>query len=106
MSNTDKYGRCLHAQISLGTTSDDRFLEDGYVGAFARMPEGLIITEKLDGGNIANKRPGIFARSHVAPSVHPWDAPMRERWQLIKNDLGNLEIFGENMFGLHTIGSQ
>lgn len=26
MITSDKYGRCLHAHISLGTTSDDRFM--------------------------------------------------------------------------------
>lgn len=93
----------MHAQISLGTTSDDRFLPDGYVGAFAKMP-GLIITEKLDGGNNCIKTPGVFSRSHVGASVHPWDKATRQRWELIKYDLGNLEIFGENMYGLHTIG--
>lgn len=102
MSQTDKYGRCLHAKISLGTTSDDRFMPDGYVKAFADMPE-LVMTEKLDGQNNCFKKEGVFARSHVAPTAHPWDKPMRERWGLIKNDLGGLELFGENMYGIHSV---
>lgn len=103
MENSDKYGRCLHAHISLGTTSDDRFIPSGYVKAFANMPNGHILTEKLDGQNNCFKKSGVYARSHVSPTVHPWDKPMRERWGLIKNDLGNLEIFGENMYGTHSI---
>lgn len=102
MSSQDKYGRCLHAKISLGTTSDDRFMPDGYVKVFSEMPE-LIITEKLDGQNNCFKKEGVYARSHVAPTAHPWDKPMRERWDLIKNDLGDLEIFGENMYGTHSV---
>lgn len=102
MSNQDKYGRCLHAKISLGTTSDDRFMPRGYVKAFADMPE-LIMTEKLDGQNDCFKEVGVFARSHVQPTAHPWDKPMRERWELIKRDLGNIELFGENMYGIHSV---
>lgn len=30
MNNPKKYCRSLHAQNSLGTTSDDRFLPNGY----------------------------------------------------------------------------
>lgn len=102
MSSQDKYGRCLHAKISLGTTSDDRFMPKGYVKAFAEMPE-LVMTEKLDGQNNCFKKDGVYARSHVAPTAHPWDKPMRERWGLIKNDLGELELFGENMYGIHSV---
>ncbi|MEL6864170.1 MAG: RNA ligase family protein [Bacteroidota bacterium] len=102
MNESRKYGRSLHAQISLGTTSDDRFMPDGYVAAFAEM-EGLVLTEKLDGQNNCFNKYGVFARSHTSPSVHPWDKPLRERWQLIKDDLKDLEVFGENMYGIHSI---
>ena len=102
MNESRKYGRSLHAQISLGTTSDDRFMPDGYVGAFAGM-DGLVLTEKLDGQNNCFNKYGVFARSHTTPSVHPWDKPLRERWNLIKGELKELEIFGENMYGIHSI---
>lgn len=102
MNASRKYCRSLHAQISLGTTSDDRFMPDGYVASFAQK-EGLVLTEKLDGQNNCFNKNGVFARSHVAPTTHPWDKPMRERWELIKNDLNELEIFGENMYGIHSI---
>lgn len=102
MSESRKYCRSLHAKISLGTTSDDRFMPDGYVEAFSKMKE-LILTEKLDGQNNCFNKHGVFARSHTAPSNHPWDKPLRDRWELIKNDLDDLEIFGENMYGIHSI---
>lgn len=98
-----KYCRTLHAPISLGTSSDDRFMPRGYLRAFAEAPEGLIISEKLDGQNNCLNQYGVFARSHTSPSQHPWDRPLWQRWQLIKKDLKNLEIFGENMFGIHSI---
>ncbi len=102
MSESRKYCRSLHAQISLGTTSDDRFMPNGYIEAFSKMDE-LILTEKLDGQNNCFNKNGVFARSHTAPSNHPWDKPLRDRWALIKNDLKELEIFGENMYGIHSI---
>lgn len=102
MNESRKYCRSLHAHISLGTTSDDRFMPDGYVDSFARKQK-LIVTEKLDGQNNCFNKHGVFARSHTSPSVHPWDRPLQERWQLIKNDLKELEIFGENMYGIHSI---
>ncbi|MEK6479689.1 RNA ligase family protein [Catalinimonas sp. 4WD22] len=102
MNESRKYCRSLHAQISLGTTSDDRFMPDGYIKSFAEK-EALVITEKLDGQNNCLSKYGVFARSHSAPTEHPWDKPLRERWKLIKNDLNDLEIFGENMYGIHSI---
>lgn len=103
MNESQKYCRSLHAQISLGTTSDDRFMPDGYIKAFAEMPSGLILTEKLDGENNSFTKHALFARSHTAPTVSPWTKPLRERWELIKNDLGDLQIFGEGMYGIHSI---
>lgn len=103
MNESRKYCRSLHAQISLGTTSDDRFMPTGYVQAFAEEMEGLVLTEKLDGQNNCFNKEGVFARSHTSPTEHPWDKPLRERWELFKNDLNELEIFGENMFGVHSI---
>lgn len=105
MTESRKYCRSLHAQMSLGTTSDDRFMPNGYVQAFAEMDE-LVLTEKLDGQNNCFNKHGVFARSHTSATAHPWDKPMRERWELIKNDLNNLEIFGENMYGIHSIAYQ
>lgn len=77
-------------------------MPSGYVKSFAEKQE-LILTEKLDGQNNCFNKRGVFARSHTAQTVHPWDKPMRERWNLIKHDLNDLEIFGENMYGIHSI---
>ena len=102
MNESKKYCRSLHAQISLGTTSDDRFMPNGYVSSFTKMDK-IVLTEKLDGQNNCFNKHGVFARSHTAPSNHPWDKPLLERWELIKGELNDLEIFGENMYGIHSI---
>ena len=46
-------------------------------------------TEKLDGENNCLSRYGVFARSHVAPTTSPWTSQLRQRWELLKNDLGD-----------------
>ena len=102
MEESTKYSRTLHFPISKGTTSDDRILSEGYLEPISKMK--LIASEKLDGQNDCFKKEGVFARSHTAPSAHLWDKPMWDRWELIKNDLKGLEIFGENMYGIHSIG--
>jgi hypothetical protein len=103
MTESTKYPRSLHAKISLGSTSDDRFMPDGYVKAFSEI-NSVVLLEKLDGENNLFSKHGLFARSHTAPTISPWTKPLRDRWELIKNDLGNLELFGEGMFGVHSIG--
>lgn len=102
MTESTKYPCSLHAKISLGSTSDDRFMPDGYVKAFSDM-NSVVLLEKLDGENNRFSKYGLFARSHTAPTISPWTKPLRERWELIKNDLGNLELFGEGMYGRHSI---
>ncbi len=45
----------------------------------------------------------MFARSHAAPTTSAWTGHLRQRWALMKNDLGDLELFGENIYAIHAI---
>lgn len=101
MAISEKYGRTYHFPFSPGTTSDDRIQHD-YWQYISTIPS-LIHTEKLDGENNCLSRHGVFARSHVAPTTSPWTESLRRYWQLIKNDLGDLEIFLENVYAIHSI---
>ncbi|WP_080058445.1 RNA ligase family protein [Spirosoma aerolatum] len=101
MALSTKYGRTYHYPFSPGTTSDDRINYD-YASDLAQI-QTLIHTEKLDGENNCLSRYGVFARSHAAPTTSPWTSAIRQRWELIRYDLGNLEIFGENLFAIHSI---
>lgn len=98
---SQKYGRTYHFPFSPGTTSDDRinhtYWED------IQQIETLVHTEKLDGENNCLNRFGVFARSHAAPTTSPWTNQIRERWELIKRDLGDIELFGENLYAVHSI---
>ena len=96
-----KYGRTFHYPFSPGTTSDDRINHDYW--SDMHSIEQIVHTEKLDGENTCLNQHGVFARSHAAPTRHPWANYLKERWHLIKNELGDLEIFGENIYAIHSI---
>ena len=101
MSISRKYGRTFHYPFSPGTTSDDRINPDYWEDICAI--EHMIHTEKLDGENTCLNQYGVFARSHAAPTRHPWAGYLKEKWEWIKGDLGELEIFGENLYAIHSI---
>jgi hypothetical protein len=97
-----KYERTYHFPFSPGQTSDDKVQLDYW--QFVSQMKSVVLTEKLDGENNCLSRYGVFARSHAAPTVSPWTARLRQRWAQIRNDLGDLEIFGENLYAVHSIG--
>jgi len=101
MAISQKYGRTYHYPFSPGTTSDDRIQHD-YWECLQTIPN-LIHTEKLDGENNCLSKHGVFARSHAAPTTSPWTESLRQFWQLIKHDLGDLEVFLENLYAIHSI---
>ncbi len=101
MALSEKYGRTYHYPFSPGTTSDDRIQYD-YWQHITQLQQ-LVHTEKLDGENNCLSRLGVFARSHAAPTTSPWTESIRRYWQLIKHDLGELEVFGENLYAIHSI---
>lgn len=101
MAISQKYGRTYHYPFSPGTTSDDRIAHD-YWEQIQQIPN-IIHTEKLDGENNCLSALGVFARSHAASAVSPWTESLRRFWQLIKHDLGSLEIFLENLYATHSI---
>lgn len=101
MSISQKYGRTYHYPFSPGTTSDDR-IQHQYWEQLEKIP-ALIHTEKLDGENNCLSRYGVFARSHAAATTSPWTESLRRFWQLIRNDLGTLEIFLENLYAIHSL---
>ena len=101
MSLSKKYGRTYHYPFSPGTTSEDRINSEYWNDL--QMIDTLVHTEKLDGENTCLNQYGVFARSHAAPTRHPWANFLKERWDMLKGDLGNLEIFGENLYAIHSI---
>lgn len=101
MSISRKYNRTYHFPFSPGTTSDDRINHEYW--KYIQEVNRLIITEKLDGENTCLNQYGVFARSHAAPTTHPWANYLKEFWNGIKDKLNDLEIFGENLYAVHSI---
>ena len=99
---SSKYPRTYHFPFSLGTTSDDRIKHDWK----NILQHEIIVTEKLDGENTCLKTDGVFARSHAAPTRNPWAKNMWDIWEQVKESLGDFHIFGENLYGLHSIDYQ
>jgi hypothetical protein len=104
MAISRKYSRTYHYPFSPGTTSDDRINQEYW--SDIQAIKTIIHTEKLDGENNCLSRYGVFARSHAAPTESAWTKQIRERWNLIKTDLGDLEIFIENLYAIHSIEYQ
>lgn len=94
-----KYPRTYHFPFSPGTTSDDRINQHWQ----SILQNEIVITEKLDGENSCIKTDGVYARSHAAPTRNPWAKNMWEIWERVKSNLGEFSIFGENLYGLHSI---
>ena len=94
-----KYPRTYHFPFSPGTTSDDRIKYD-WQGI---LQHELVVTEKLDGENTCIKSDGVYARSHAAPTRNPWAKNAWEIWERIKLNLIDIDVFGENLYGQHSI---
>lgn len=101
MAISRKYSRTYHYPFSLGTTSDDRI--NHHYWQDIQAIKQIVHTEKLDGENNCLSRYGVFARSHATPTESAWTRKLREQWSLLKNSLGNLEVFGENLYAIHSI---
>jgi len=99
--HSEKYGRTYHYPFSPGTTSDDR-INDDYWNDLQQI-QTLVHTEKLDGENNCLNKYGVFDRSHAAPTTSPWTATLREFWQRVRYELGDLDIFLENLYAVHSI---
>ena len=103
MSISTKYGRTYHFDFSPGTTSDDRINRE-WREQIQKFKQ-IVHTEKMDGENTCLSELGVFARSHAAPTIHPWADYLKIKQSMMKNDLkeNNLEIFGENLYAIHSI---
>jgi RNA ligase len=94
-----KYPRTFHFHFSPGATNDDRIAPDfdNLVG------KPIVITEKLDGENTCLNHKGVFARSHSAPTRNPWAGYLWQHWDMLNQSLGEIEIFGESLFAIHSL---
>jgi hypothetical protein len=98
---SDKFPRILHFPWSPGATNDDRIAGPDWYNFL--KDKDVVFTEKIDGENTCLKKDGVFARSHTVPNHNPWANHLWPIYDTIVSELGDLEIFGENMYAVHSI---
>lgn len=97
-----KYPRTYHLTFSPQIHSDDKTITKEYLNNF--INRRVIILEKLDGGNCCWKNGNVYARTHAAPAAHPSFDPIKNMYYGLQHVIpNNLSIFGENMYGIHSI---
>ncbi|HEU0123128.1 MAG TPA: RNA ligase family protein [Bryobacteraceae bacterium] len=95
-----KYPRSFHLPWSPGGTRDDKRMAS--VADLCGAP--IVITEKLDGSNLAMTREAVFARSHSGPPAHPsfgWAKALQAR--LCGQIEPGITLFGEYCYAVHSI---
>lgn len=95
-----KYPRTPHLPDSPGASTDDRVQHD----LSALVGVELVVTEKLDGGNLTFARHGMWARS-TDSGTHPWDRPAKAVWARVAPDIpAGWRVVGESMWARRSVG--
>jgi hypothetical protein len=100
-----KYPRTPHFPFSPGRTDDDVVLEEvANIPSFPLLSKEVVVTEKLDGGNCCISRGKVYARTLNSEATHPSFGPIKRLASQISYQLSdNLQLFGENLYGIHSI---
>ncbi|RZU49953.1 RNA ligase [Krasilnikovia cinnamomea] len=93
-----KYPRTFHLPDSPGATTDDRIQDD-----LSWLDGELVVTEKLDGGNLTFTRDAMYARS-LDSGTHPWDRPAKALWAMTSHRIpDHWRVCGESMWARRSI---
>lgn len=93
-----KYPRTFHLPGSPGATSDDRIQQD-----LSWLDGELVVTEKLDGGNLTFTRDTMYARSPDS-GTQPWDVPAKALWAMTAYRIPDgWRVCGESMWARRSI---
>lgn len=97
-----KYPRTPHLPFSEGSTSDDKYASKDTI-AFLKSGIELVVTEKMDGGNVTLYRDAFHARSLTSKS-HPWDAPAKALWASKRFDIPEgWRVSGESVYAQRSV---
>lgn len=98
-SHKDNYPSTPHLPFSPGVNPDDTHMAD----CTALLQGEVVVTEKLDGGNCCVKGGQVYARTHAQPATHESFSAVKDMVVSFLHELDDIELFGENMFGVHSI---
>ena len=95
---TRKYPRTYHLPDSPGATGDDKIQHD-----LSWLDGELVVTEKLDGGNLTFTRDAMYARSPDS-GTQPWDRPAKALWAMTAYRIpDDWRVCGESMWARRSI---
>jgi hypothetical protein len=93
-----KYPRTFHLPDSPGATADDKIQHD-----LSWLDGELVVTEKLDGGNVTFTRDEMYARA-PGSGTHPWDRPAKALWAMTAYRIPDgWRVCGESMWARRSI---
>lgn len=97
-----KYPRTPHLPESEGMTSDDKMASAATLKNLASgIP--LVVTEKMDGGNLTFTRSHFFGRS-LDSGTHPWDTHAKSLWARVHHDIPpGWRVSGESMYARRSV---
>lgn len=102
MDTLYKYPRTPHLPFSEGSTSDDKYVSQDVV-EFLKSGIELVVTEKMDGGNITFYRDNFHARS-LTSKTHSWDTPVKSLWAEKRFDIPEgWRISGESVYAQRSV---
>ena len=97
-----KYPRTPHLPFSEGATSDDKHITEKGLKHLKSLND-LIVTEKMDGGNLTFYKDNFHGRS-LSSGTHAWDSAARALWGKMRFDIPDgWRISGESMYARRSV---
>lgn len=97
-----KYPRTPHIPMSPGATCDDKFASPETM-RFLQSGVPLVVTEKMDGGNVTMEHDRVHARS-LESTMGPWENPLKALWAQVRQNIPeNWSISGESLYARRSV---
>lgn len=102
MSELYKYPRTPHLPFSEGATSDDKHASKDTI-KFLSSGIDLVVTEKMDGGNLTFYRDYFHGRS-LSSGTHAWDTAAKSLWAQVHDEIPEgWRISGESLYARRSV---
>lgn len=97
-----KYPRTPHLPWSDGATSDDKHITSSDLAYLQSLPD-LVVTEKMDGGNLTLYRDYFHGRS-LDSGTHAWDTAAKALWANVRFMIPEgWRVSGESMYARRSV---